>query len=87
MEAGLPNITGSMRFAGAGNAGFYSGESSGALSSTKIKTTTNQLYNLSNAGSDIKDTFTLNAKDSNSIYGNSDTVQPNSLTCRFYIKY
>lgn len=32
-------------------------------------------------------TFKLNASDSNSIYGNSNTVQPPALTMRYYIKY
>ena len=32
-------------------------------------------------------TLVFNANDYNSIYGNSDTVQPNSFTVRYIIKY
>ena len=33
------------------------------------------------------DGLKFDASAGNSIYVNSDTVQPNSLTCRFYIKF
>lgn len=38
-------------------------------------------------GSQRFTTILFRASDSNSIYNASDTVQPNALTTRFYIKY
>lgn len=78
-SAGLPNITGT------GDA------------STNINTsaTTGAFYVASNSGTRIKGTsssderqaYGFDASLSNSIYGNSSTVQPPALTMRFYIKH
>ena len=41
-------------------------------------------------GWEVKTSITdieFDASRSNPIYGNSDTVQPNSISCRFYIKF
>lgn len=82
--AGLPNITGiystrtnmgAITSSGITTGAFYKGTQ---LSSDKhiASATGNSSYYLG-----------FSAKNSNSIYGNSTTVQPPSVTMRFYIKY
>ena len=80
IEAGLPNITGSLKgVAGAANAaydwGFRPG-TIGAFSVTQGNTTYNKYggaYSATSGG-----TATFDASLSNSIYGNSTTVQPSA---------
>ena len=69
-EAGLPNITGTLGISN-GSAGV-----SGAFA----KTTTAD-WNLSGGGSTVLVYGSFDASRSNTIYGNSDTVQPPSVTC------
>lgn len=75
--AGLPNITGT--FGGLKNWGyagaFYEAGGNGSSDPGDEGT----CYNARNIG--------FNASKSNSIYGKSTTVQPPSVTMRFYIKY
>lgn len=75
VEAGLPNITGTSQFAATGSQ--YSGE--GAFTKSVSGTAV--------AGSSIGTYWKpyLDASDSNSIYGNSDTVQPQSIKALLYI--
>lgn len=78
-SAGLPNITADTWNVGAGNAG----DSHGAFSMTPQ-------YHYSPAGTSSgmgAGTFYFNASSSNSIYGNSTTVQPPAVTMRYIIKY
>jgi microcystin-dependent protein len=75
-SAGLPNITGQVNLCGA----WYGISSSGALYTSGT----------SNAPSGNDTTGTgvyFNASRSNSIYGNSSTVQPPALCLNFIIKY
>ena len=82
-QAGLPNITGEYglllqtRNVGAAP--------SGALYTiSEYKSSSEIGYGDNN---DWLDTVGFDASRSSSIYGNSDTVQPNALTCRYIIKY
>ena len=77
-EAGLPNITGHGVFCCEYN--LNGNDSSGAISLS--------YYGIRNSGSSSGGTrLTFDASKSNSIYGASDTVQPNALTMRYIIKY
>lgn len=79
-SAGLPDITGTMSKAvgvsAYGTGAFAIGDSS---DSTFIGSGSGTAYYFKN--------FSFYASKSNSIYGNSSTVQPPALTMRFYIKY
>lgn len=72
IEAGLPNITGRMTNA-------YRGTVSGAFT----------YDGQSSDGGDDKTTYhvTFDASKSNSIYGNSDTVQPPAVKVRVVTRY
>ena len=84
-SAGLPNIAGKASYMAQKNAG----SSSGAFSQSTIKYwyydgapyTEGDNSNMRNIN------FNLDASKLNSIYGNSDTVQPPALTMRYIIKY
>jgi hypothetical protein len=87
-EAGLPNIEGTVgRSTASSNAVspyYILDVATGAFgyeTGTYGQVTASQSY--PNGGKMI----TFNASRSNPIYGNSDTVQPNALTCRYIIKY
>lgn len=91
-SAGLPNITGAfetriMRTA----AGTYAQASFGVGSGAFRRSTSTAATKYFTAGGDLTDptytTMNFNASDSNSIYGNSTTVQPPALTMRYIIKY
>ena len=78
VEPGLPNITGYITNLSAGRSVTPVG--SGALSVSKTGT-------WSKSGTDSPldiDTISLNASNSNSIYGNSDTVQPHATKMLLY---
>ena len=78
----MPNITGSTS---AGRFGYVDDNNEvgeGALYRTK-GTGDAASWNTSSRGI----TIYLDASRSNSIYGGSSTVQPNSLTARYYIKF
>lgn len=79
-SAGLPNITGDWK-----TWAWAPWEGHGAVVMTK----TGDTFLVSGGNnSDMKDTlFSFEASKSNSIYGNSTTVQPKSLTVRAIIKY
>ena len=78
MEAGLPNITGNFMAYG-----YRSGNTGGAFSSSVQAE--NQLTLGTGEGAFVG--FMLNASRSSSIYGNSDTVTPLSISSIFVIKY
>ena len=77
-DAGLPNIT--------GNLGIYTyspSDYSGALSREVLDNAEPKYDNTNKKCTNIK----FNASKSNSIYGNSDTVQPKSYTVIYYVCY
>ena len=80
MSAGLPNITGSFStydYSPSGTAGSFTKIIANQNSSPSIATSNHSPYSQ----------FTLNARRSNSIYGNSDTVQPPAICMNYIIKY
>lgn len=79
MGAGLPNITGGFTLFQM----LSLDTASGAFRVTKG----NSPYGSRVQGSHSDETFTLDASRSSSIYGNSDTVTPLSLSTKFFIKY
>ena len=82
--AGLPNITGYIGVRGCTNATIF-GTANGALSS---ETTTNLGdINMGTTSASHPARLYFNASNSDSIYGNSTTVQPPALTMRYIIKY
>ncbi len=85
-QAGLPNITGTgTRWGGNSSAhGLVIDEATGALKT--VKTTTSQLLGSTAYGGEKFYTDDFDASLSNSIYGNSTTVQPDALTARYIIK-
>ncbi len=79
VEAGLPNIVGKQTLVYRGSA---TGYSSGAMSFE----ITHSPYQISQGGSGFAfGDLTFNASDSNSIYGNSQTVQPQTIKALVYI--
>lgn len=83
-EAGLPNITGQTDYTARDNGGFWSHNSTGALFATNRFTSCYVYASSSNAG--LYHAIAIDASKSNSIYGNSTTVQPPSVTVRYFIK-
>ena len=82
-SAGLPNITGDAQAAAFMSAKADGGvHSSGAFSSS-VRWTQSVSMTTGTNSAIIK----FSASDSNSIYGNSTTVQPPALTMRYIIKY
>lgn len=79
IEAGLPNIEGTLFLNGGGDAG---------ITMDAFWQYTDQAGKSHQAGfGDATPTIKFDASRSNSIYGNSVTVQPPALTMRYYIKY
>lgn len=83
-SAGLPNITGSVGWVGSNCAVIQPAQQNGALSTTigadnTTMGTGGKNYNVMNVR--------INASQSNTIYGNSTTVQPPALTMLPIIKY
>ena len=75
VEAGLPNITG--WFNSGGVARGYT--TTGAFSSSGTR------YNGANGNDNYSEAFNFDASRSSSIYGNSDTVQPQTIKAFYYI--
>ncbi len=78
VEAGLPNITGTLNIVGL-DAGY---STSGAFNAT---TTQSNSYAAHNSGTKTIPLPKFDASLSNSIYGNSDTVQPQAIRYPYYI--
>ena len=79
-SAGLPNITGTL--------GYTRGDADRTYTSSGAFTNSSQANGgTTGSAATTGRKFTLDASRSSAIYGNSKTVQPNSLTCSFYIKY
>lgn len=83
-EAGLPNITGQTDYTARNNGGFWSHNSTGALFATNRFASRYVDAFSSNDG--LYHAIAIDASKSNSIYGNSTTVQPPSVTVRYFIK-
>lgn len=83
-SAGLPNITGTLTTRGGLNASFPI-SSSGAFSHS-AGTSNTWSMTLQNTSAN-RDVYGFDASASNSIYGNSTTVQPPALTMQYIIKY
>lgn len=81
-DAGLPNITGGMRF-DFGDMSCGPHQVDGAFESKVSKVGRPNMYDSNPAVG----TVGLNASRSNPIYGNSDTVQPPALMSNVFIKY
>lgn len=84
IEAGLPNVLGSYKCCAMGEN--KSANVDGAFTEVKPEST----VGLARDGSTTAGYaygFTFSAKNSNSIYGNSITVQPTALTTTYIIKY
>lgn len=78
MEAGLPNITGTLSTLAAEASNHPVSGCFGEMERTN--------WNIENVGTNdwaVK----FNASWSNPIYGSSETVQPSALMTRFYIKF
>ena len=83
--AGIPNITGALKWHAAyGNASVV-GSATGAFTQAKQTTSSVGLFGESRSWSPYYPEFS--AKDSNAIYGKSKTVTPLSRKCLFLIKY
>lgn len=80
VEAGLPNISGSINPFGVACGDFVA---TGALSGGKSSTPWN---GKTNVGSKVIDDITFNASRSNGTYGSSTTVQPSSARMTAFIK-
>lgn len=83
-NAGLPNITGGANFHGSGT-GTNLQSVAGSFAGVYVRNSYSRGELASGAYS--YDGFDFNASRSNSIYGNSTTVQPPALTCLICIKY
>jgi microcystin-dependent protein len=84
-QAGLPNITGSFSARKTTSGSEVVGAFRGAFNHTSNVAAGSALnVSLSGTGNTITE---FDASASNPIYGASDTVQPNALTCRYIIKY
>lgn len=83
-EAGLPNITGHFALVGNDNAAFY-GDAGGAFT-TQDSNYSSFVNGSGQVGLKSNMNWTFNASKSNSIYGNSTTVQPPAVCLCYIIK-
>lgn len=83
IQEGLPNATGTLT--GFFGAMIKGSTSYGATPIGAFYATGSATMNTGTGGTDKG--IGLDLSRSNSVFGGSDTVQPNSLTCRFYIKF
>lgn len=83
LQAGLPNIEGTLRFSQKGFPLSDAALASGAL--YKISESTNGYFSNQSDSVTRFSTIGFNASNSNSIYGNSSTVQPQSIKVLYYI--
>ena len=93
VEPGLPNITGSIDMTGQTSQYVQAfGETispvlTGAFSSSLANATKVSVEDGEPINNFCLNSIVFNASNSNSIYGNSDTVQPPALVCNYIIKY
>ena len=79
MEAGLPNITGKLAVRPTSE----TPNPTGAFYINGIS----EYLGKYNGGTNYSNGVSFNASRSSSIYGNSSTVTPLSMSCKFYISY
>lgn len=84
IEAGLPNITGTLSSA---YAPAFSINSNGCFTNTQSGSGANGPNNGNGGGNSSAYSIPFDASKSNSIYGNSSTVQPPAFTVNYFIKY
>jgi microcystin-dependent protein len=85
-EAGLPEIAASSDWgSGDNNSTSVLRGASGAFLAVQNKA--KSVYSYPASVSNVYNQLDFSAKQYNSVYGNSDTVQPPALTMRYYIKY
>ena len=90
LEAGLPNITGSMTNHGSTNDNDSFGSHFSSSPTSPFYFSNETTYCFSHASgrySGNYSTINFNASRSNSIYGNSSTVQPPAYTVNYFIKF
>ena len=81
MDAGLPNITGTFH-----NNGLKGGSNSDVSGAFYFDSGSGR-FNSYGTGAGERPGFGIDASRSSAIYGKSITVQPEALTCRYYIKF
>ena len=83
-SAGLPNITGSFSITGNEHSGAW-GTGTGAFIANSSDT--NHYFSSENSTGVSTGGYNFNASKTNSIYGNSKTVQPPAVVMNYIIKY
>ena len=89
-SAGLPNITGNIIMHGSseqGTGGTALFQAYGAFNGNDVQNNYPNMNNILNGGATSLARADLDASRSSSVYGNSNTVQPPSVTMRYIIKY
>lgn len=87
-QAGLPNITGSFYIGPHKTGSPIVFNTEGAFSTNEMpQPTENSTYGWDKTTIKLLYKCVFDASKSNAIYGNSTTVQPNALTCRYIVKY
>lgn len=84
LQAGLPNITGGFDIRATSSTTGSVENASGSFSISDIKSGLNILQTVS--GTNYRNTVTINASNSSAIYGNSTTVQPESIVGLWLVK-
>lgn len=85
VQAGLPDITGSVVNSSSDEELLTSADKVTATGAFTIGTKVNKTYGTTATADTGYDAFYFNASNSNSIYGNSDTVQPQAIKVLYYI--
>ena len=86
VEAGLPNITGQAYLGGGSNYGLINSDANVPTGSFyRGENSAGGYYNAGGTGGASSYALGLNASRSSSIYGNSNTVQPQTIKCYYYI--
>ncbi len=88
-SAGLPNITGSLGTLGGTNVTAFSSlnDTAGSIGTGALRSERGAKYTRTGGSANhYTRNISFNAQDSNSIYGNSSTVQPNSYTVLYIMK-
>lgn len=85
-SAGLPNITGDSSGGGTSLGNFFTGGANAGTGAIRLSATRNRT-SIGAGSTNGWGNFSIDASLSNSIYGNSATVQPPAACVRFVIKY
>ena len=87
MSAGLPNITGKLKLHGGDAPSIIYATSGGFVPEDRFDNYRSCVDLTLKSGANSYGGFSLDASRSNSIYGNSDTVQPPAVVMNYIIKY